>query len=128
MASTTTLPLRHLRQNSEPTRNLLVRRDNTPKSSYLFVFDYGTKRQINDHSMLHNSIFPSSPQSSAYKKRTSALIAKANPENCQKTPCCSKAQNTQTLHNEHSSHLHRTSRRTIFYRSIYINKFTLRKI
>ncbi|XP_049316348.1 uncharacterized protein LOC105224248 isoform X2 [Bactrocera dorsalis] len=56
------------------------------------------------HTMLHYSTYPS-PQRSTYTRRNTGLITKANPEsqntkNCQETPCCSKAQKSQTLHSE----------------------------
>ncbi|XP_049315627.1 uncharacterized protein LOC125779110 isoform X1 [Bactrocera dorsalis] len=61
------------------------------------------------HTMLHYSTYPS-PQRSVYTKRNTGLITKANPEsqntkNCQETPCCSKAQKSQTLHSERQSGL-----------------------
>ncbi|XP_049305981.1 uncharacterized protein LOC125776620 [Bactrocera dorsalis] len=62
------------------------------------------------HTMLHYSRYPISPQRSAFIKQTKSLIAKANPEtentnSCQQTPCCSKAQRSQTLHSQTQSGL-----------------------
>ncbi|XP_049315631.1 uncharacterized protein LOC125779112 [Bactrocera dorsalis] len=62
------------------------------------------------HTMLPYSRYPISPQRSAFIKQTKSLIAKANPEtentkSCQQTPCCSKAQRSQTLHSQTQSGL-----------------------